>query len=128
MIARSLRLWPAHCRSAVTRSWRRRATRAVERCLRFASEGWSAARLVDPQEGWIDGLRWLSERLLRASTAGVTPVSVIVNTDGSYTKIEAELSELVDVAEQFGLEPAVAMTIILDGIAAGTAPRFAVAA
>jgi hypothetical protein len=102
--------------------------RAVERCLRFASEGWSVARLVDSKEGWIDGLRQLSQRLLPASTAAVMPVSVIVNTDGSYKKIETELSELVDVAERVSLEPPVAMTIILDRIAAGTAPRFAVAA
>jgi hypothetical protein len=101
--------------------------RAAERGLRFASEGWSVARLVDPQRGWIDDLRHLSRKRLPALTSTVSPVSVIVNIGDRYKTIEAELSELGDIAASLGLDQPFTMTVIFDGSGSGTAPRFAVA-
>jgi hypothetical protein len=100
--------------------------RMTERCIRFARDGWSVARVVDPQSGWIDGLRQLSDRLLRTPAAAAVPVSIIVNAAGSYKKIEAAAAELGNVTERLGLGQPVTMTVIFDGIGTGTAPRFVV--
>jgi hypothetical protein len=98
---------------------------AAERCVPFTRDGWSVARLVDQRSGWVDGLRQLSERLLRASA--VSSALAIINDGGHYTKIEVELAELGDAVERLGFGQSVTMTIILDGIEAGTAPHCAVA-
>jgi hypothetical protein len=100
---------------------------AAERCLRFARDGWSVARLVDPRNGWIDGLRQLSERLLRVPATAALPVSIIVSAGVRYKNIETELSKLGDVAERLGFDQPIATTVIVEGIEAGTAPRFVVA-
>ena len=101
--------------------------RAAERCLRFTSDGWSVARLVDLQSDWVDDLRHLSARLLRVPASAASSVSVIVNAGGSYQKIEAELPELGDISRVFGSGEPVTMTIIIDGLETGTAPHFVVA-
>jgi len=101
--------------------------RAAERCLRFTSDGWSVARLVDPQSDWVDDLRHLSARLLRVPASAASSVSVIVNAGGSYQKIEVELPELGDISRVFGSGEPVAITIIIDGLETGTAPHFVVA-
>jgi hypothetical protein len=100
---------------------------AIERCLSFARDGWSVARLVDPGGQRLGIIRQLSERLLKFEASAALAVSVFANTDGSYEKIAAELGELREVMDAHSFGPAVTLTIVFAGIGAGTAPRFVVA-
>ena len=100
---------------------------AIERCLSFARDGWSVARLVDPGGERAGIIRQLSERLLKFEASAAFAVSVFANTDGSYEKIAAELDELGEVIEARSFGQRVTLTIIFTGIDAGTAPRFVVA-
>jgi hypothetical protein len=99
---------------------------AIERCLSFARDGWSVARLVDPG-GERVVIRQLSGGLLKFEASAALAVSVFANTDGSYEKIAAELDELGEVIEARSFGQPVTLTIIFTGIDAGTAPRFVVA-
>jgi len=99
----------------------------VERCLSFARDGWSVARLVDPGGERAGIIRQLSEHMLKFEASAAFAVSVFANTDGSYEKIAAELDELGEVIEARSFGQRVTLTIIFTGIDAGTAPRFVVA-
>src|SRR6266851_5307684 len=64
-----------------------------ERCLRFARDGWSVARLVDPRvKSVADKIGLLSERLLTPKAPADLPVLVFANAGGgAYQKSEARL-------------------------------------
>jgi hypothetical protein len=99
---------------------------ASERCLRFACEGWSVARLVDPDHGRVGVIRRLSERLLGVGAAAL-PVSIFSNVDGSYEKIEATLDRLVDVIDIGRSDRSAFLTIVFRAIDVEAPPRVAVA-
>lgn len=100
---------------------------ALERCLRFARDGWSVVRLVDPTRGQAGMIRQLSERLLGVKAPVALPVLVFANTGGSYEKSETDSDEFGEVIEDRGFGQSVALTIIISGIEVEAAPRFTVA-
>jgi hypothetical protein len=100
---------------------------ALGRCLRFAHDGWSVARLVDPSRGRAGMIRQLTERLLRVKAPTALPVLVFANDGGRYEKSEIEIDELGDVIEARSFHQLVNLTIIFSGIDAEAAPRFTVA-
>ena len=112
------------------------ADQALERCLRFAQDGWSVARLVDPRvkpgessgRGRADRIRHLSERLLARKGSANSPISVFANAGGgAYEKIEVELGELHDVLDVRGAEQAVTLRIVFGAMDTGALSRFSIA-
>jgi hypothetical protein len=100
---------------------------AFGRCLRFARDGWSVARLVEPSQATVDTMRQLSDRLLRAGAPAALPVLMFANSGGVYEKTEAELDQFGAVIDSHSFGKLETLTVIFSGIAAGAAPCFSVA-
>jgi hypothetical protein len=92
--------------------------RAWERGLRFARDGWSVARLVEP--GWEprDSLRRLSEQLPRTKASGAALALVFASGGGRYERSEVELEQLGDVADHPGFQRSPALTIVFRAVGA----------
>ena len=103
---------------------------ALRRCLRFAREGWSVARLVDPQASprWqrVGMMRQLSERLLTLASVD-RRISVFAHADKGYESCEVPLDELGDMLDAQSCRQSLTFTIVLGAVAVGAAPRFSVA-
>lgn len=92
-----------------------------ERCLRFARDGWSVARLAAP--------RGLSTRLLTAAAPGDLTVAVFVNTGGgAYERTDMPLAELGDIVDRHEGEPSPALTILFGATNPDAGPNLSVAA
>jgi hypothetical protein len=105
---------------------------ASERCIRFARNGWSVARLLHPRirSGWeqLDRMRQLSQELLALKTPADLPIQIFVaRGSGRYEKNEARVDRLD--AEIAAHASAISSTfiIILDVTEAVDAPRFSIA-
>jgi len=72
----------------------------LERCLRFARDGWSVVRLVEGALSRAERggrIRRLSERLIAAKVPTEQPVSLFVNAGCStWGRIEAPLGTVID--------------------------------
>ena len=99
----------------------------TKRCLGFAREGWSVARLVGHRGERVNIIRQLSQGMLVVEPLAIIAASVFVNTHGSYKNIEVELGGLSEVIDASSLEPAATLTVIFKGIGAGIVPRLAFA-
>lgn len=105
---------------------------ASERCVRFARDGWSVARLLDPRfpsDGQrVDRMRQLSQHLLALKVPGDLPIQIFVGRGGGrYERNEARLHRL---DAQIAAEASVlssTFTIVLDVTEVGGAPRFSIA-
>ena len=111
------------------------ADHVLERCLRFARDGWSVARLLDPQVKpdksseriQIDRIRQLSEQLLSRETLANLPVAIFVNEGGViYKKSGIELGELRDILDFGGAEHPLALMIAFGAIDTEAIPRFSI--
>jgi hypothetical protein len=91
------------------------------RCLRFAREGWSVARLVHPsREQLAAELRNLSTLLLGRGLAPDLTVVVFANLgDGAYEKSQMALCELDAALGLGGLAEALPLTIVCDVVHSG---------
>ena len=91
-----------------------------DRCLRFAREGWSVARLVHPSRGQFAAeVRNLSRLLLGR---GLAPdlVAVFANLgDGVYEKSQMALCELDSALGLGGFAQALPLTIVCDVVHSG---------
>jgi hypothetical protein len=97
----------------------------TERCLGFAREGWSVARLLGHPGKRVDIIRQLSQGMLKIEAPATIAASIFVNTHGSYKNIEIELGGLAEVIDAYSLERAATLTVIFKGIGAGSVPRLA---
>jgi hypothetical protein len=105
---------------------------AAERCRRFARDGWSVVRLVDPrvQSGRqrVDKIRRLFDQLLAAERRAEWPILVFANAGtGGYTTGAAEFDELAEMIDTGGFGQSPTLTVIFDAIDTAAAPRFSVA-
>ncbi len=112
------------------------ADQALERSLRFARDGWSVARLLDPQikpdkssgRERVDRIRHLSEQLLSRKNLANLPVSMFVNEGGGiYKKSRVELGELRDILDVHSAEHPLTLMIAFGMIDTGAIPRFSIA-
>lgn len=102
------------------------------RCVRFARDGWSVARLFYPgfQSGRerLDKVRQLSHRLLTIEMADDLPVQIFVSgARGRYERNETRLCRLDEIIAAYASVRSSTFTIVLDAIDTGSAPRFSVA-
>jgi hypothetical protein len=97
------------------------------RCLGFAREGWSVARLLGHRGKRVDIIRQLSQGMLGVGAPATIAASIFVNTHGSYKNIEVELGGLSEVIDAYSLEPAATLTVIFKGVGDGSVPRLAFA-
>jgi hypothetical protein len=100
---------------------------ALERCARFARDGWSVARLVDRDRERVARIPQLSEWLQPVKSPVGLPVELFVNTGGRYGRNTVEISELGDIINCVSLGQTITLVIRFSGIDAGAAPRFSVA-
>ena len=103
----------------------------AERCVRFARDGWSVARLFSPgfHSGGerIDTIRQLSHRLLSEMPAGL-PVRIFVSAGrGRYERNETQLCRLDAIIASYASVRSSTFTIVLDVTDTGGEPRFSVA-
>ena len=95
-----------------------------DRCLRFAREGWSVARLVRPSREQLTAeIRNLSRLLLGR---GLAPdlVAVFANLgDGVYEKSQMALCELDAALGLGGFAEALPLTILCDVVQSGAFPH-----
>jgi len=103
------------------------ASDGFDRCIRFARDGWSVARLVHPSRRRVDMLRQLAGRLLRVTAPAALSASVFANTGGGYENIEVELDQLGGIVDAWRFLKSPTLTIVFDAIDTGSAPRFSVA-
>ncbi len=103
------------------------ASDGFDRCIRFARDGWSVARLVHPSRRRVDIVRQLTEQLLRVTAAAALSASVFANTGRGYQSIEAELDQLGGIVDARGFLKSPTLTIVFGAIDTGSAPRFSVA-
>jgi hypothetical protein len=101
--------------------------KVTERCLGFAREGWSVARLLGHRGKRVDIIRQLSQEMLRIEAPATMAASIFVNTHGSYKNIEVELGAFGEVIDAYSLEPAATLTVIFKGVGEGSVPRLAFA-
>jgi len=105
---------------------------ASERCIRFARDGWSVARLLHPriQSGWeqLDRMRELSQELLALKIPAALPVQIFVaRGSGGYERNEARLDRLdAEIAAHASVLSSL-FTIVLDVTEVADAPRFSIA-
>jgi hypothetical protein len=95
------------------------------RCLRFAREGWSVARLVHPsREQFAAEIRNLSRLLLGRGLAPDLTVVVFANLgDGGYEKSQMALCELDAALGLGGFAEALPLTIVCDVVHSGAFPH-----
>ena len=103
----------------------------AERCVRFARDGWSVARLFSPgfHPGGerIDTIRQLSHHLLGKMPAGL-PVRIFVSAGrGRYERNETQLCRLDAIIASYASVRSSTFTIVLDVTDTGGEPRFSVA-
>lgn len=107
-----------------------RFTPAFERCLSFAQDGWSVARLLQPPQSncaQLDRLRQLVRCLPTHILPADLPVRMFVARSGdSYEKSEIPLRELESAIANVSVLSST-FTIILDVAEARGAPSFSVA-
>jgi hypothetical protein len=101
--------------------------KVTERCLGFAREGWSVARLLGHRGKRGDIIRQLSQEMLRIETPATRAASIFVNTHGSYKNIELELEGLSEIIDAYSLELAATLTVIFKGVGEGSVPSLAFA-
>jgi hypothetical protein len=102
---------------------------AAERCRRFARDGWSAVRLVDPRalsgRQRVEKIRRLSGRMLSAERRGEWPMMVVANAGaGSYTTAAAELDQLAEMIDTGGFGHSPALTVIFGSTGTPAIPGF----
>jgi hypothetical protein len=105
---------------------------AAERCLHFARDGWSVARLIVPgvlsERERVEKIRRLSARVLNSEGPVDRQVLVFANAGaGRYAKGAAELDELAEIVETGGVEQSPTLTIVFDAIDTAPTPHFLVA-
>jgi hypothetical protein len=103
------------------------ASDGFDRCIRFARDGWSVARLVHPGRRRVDMVRQLTERLLRVAAPAALSASIFANTGSGYENSDAVLDELVDMVNARSLLISPTVTIVFGAIDTRSAPRFSVA-
>jgi hypothetical protein len=102
------------------------------RCVRFARDGWSVARLFHPHflsgRERIDEIRQLSHRLLTVEMPADLPVQIFVSGGrGRYERNESRLCRLDAAIAAYASVRSSTFTIVLDAADAAGAPRFSVA-
>ncbi len=105
---------------------------AGERCRRFARDGWSVVRLVDPRvlsgRQRVEKIQQLAGRLLTAEGAKL-PILVFANEgDGRYTTGAADLGEFAELIDTGGLGQSPTLTVIFASTDTAATPRVSVAA
>lgn len=105
---------------------------AFERCIRFARDGWSVARLLHPRirSGWeqLDRMRQLSQELLALKIPADLPIQIFVaRGSGRYERNEARLDRLDAEIAAHALALSSTFIIILDVAGAVDTPRFNIA-
>lgn len=103
-----------------------------ERSRRFARDGWSVVRLVDPRvlsgRQRVEKIRRLSDQVLTGEGRAELPILVFANAgEGRYTTNAADLDELAEMIDTGGFGQSPTLTAIFDVIDSAAAPRFSVA-
>ena len=100
-----------------------------ERCLRFARDGWSIARLFSPGS-WTghDSVARIQQLLLNLKTLGDLPVEIFVaGVCGAYERKEVRIWRLDEIVAANSAAQSSTVTIVLDVTNCGVAPHFRVA-
>jgi hypothetical protein len=103
------------------------ASDGFDRCIRFARDGWSVARLIHSSRRRVDIVGQLTERLLRVAAPPARSASVFANTGSGYENIEAELDQLGGIVDAWRFSRSPTLTIVFGAIGTGSASRFSVA-
>jgi hypothetical protein len=97
---------------------------AASRCVRFARDGWSVARLLParlPQRERARRVRDVVDELVAAKVSGALPVSVLAEIGGVAERTDTRLDRLTDTVATYGRDAR--LTIVIGAFAAGAAAR-----